>query len=368
MSLVRAAVLEPGAREVVVREVRTPDVLAPGLVRVEVRASGVCHSDLHVVDGDWPAEEPLVLGHEGAGVVTEVGAGVLDVAVGDHVVLSWFAPCRRCADCAQGRAWTCSRTRSLDNRLPDGSSPLTAADGSPLAPFLGLGAFASEVVVAESAVVAVPREVPFEVAALIGCSVAPGVGAVVNTAGVRAGQSAVVVGCGGVGLSVVMGLHLVGAAPVVAVDLSEERLATAQRFGAAHVLRGDVEDLPARVRELTGRGAEFAFECIGRPATIEALPDLVAPGGAAVLVGMTSYDATVRIRPFDLADAGKRILGCNYGSSVAQVDFPRLARAFLAGTLPLGDLVGRTVALDEVGSALDDLRAARGLRTVVLHG
>jgi len=252
--------------------------------------------------------------------------------------------------------------------LPDGSSPLTAADGSALAPFLGLGAFASEVVVAESAVVAIPREVPFEVAALIGCSVATGVGAVVNTAGVRAGQSAVVVGCGGVGLSVVMGLRLVGAAPVVAVDLSEERLATARRFGAAHVLRGDAPDLAERVRELTGRGAEFAFECIGRAATIEALPDLVAPGGAAVLVGMTSYDATVRIRPFDLADAGKRILGCNYGSSVAQVDFPRLARAHLAGTLPLGDLVGRTVGLDEVGSALDDLRAARGLRTVVLHG
>ncbi|NIZ90142.1 alcohol dehydrogenase catalytic domain-containing protein [Kineococcus rubinsiae] len=367
MSVVRAAVLEPGAAGVVVREVRTPDALAPGQVRVAVRASGVCHSDLHVVDGDWPAEEPLVLGHEGAGVVTETGAGVLDLEVGDHVVLSWFAPCRRCADCAQGRPWTCSRTRSLENRLPDGSVPSTDLDANPVAPFLGLGAFASEVVVGESAVVRVPREVPFEVAALIGCSVATGVGAVVNTAGVRAGQSAVVVGCGGVGLAAVMGLHLVGAGPVIAVDLSDERLATAGRFGAQHLVRGDVEDLPAAVRELTGRGAEFAFECIGRASTIEGLPDLVAPGGAAVLVGMTAYDTTVRLRPFDLADAGKRILGCNYGSSIAQVDFPRLARAHLAGALPLGDLVGRTVALDEIGSALDDLRAARGLRTVVVH-
>lgn len=365
MSTVRAAVLEPGAPGPRVRDITTPSSLGPGLVRVSLRAAGVCHSDLHVVDGDWPAQEPLVLGHEGAGVVTEVGDGVRDAAVGDHVVLSWFAPCRRCQDCAAGRAWTCSQTRSLDHRLPDGSVPSSTTDGVPAAPFLGLGAFAEEVVVAESAAVRLPREVPFEVAALIGCSVTTGVGAVTNTAGVRPGQSAVVVGCGGVGLAVVMGLHLVGAGPVVAVDLSQERLKAARSFGADHVLRGDVDDLPAAVRELTGRGADVAFEAIGRPQTIEVLPDLVAPGGAAVLVGMTAVDATVRIRPFDLADAGKRILGCNYGSSVPQVDFPRTARAYLSGQLPLDRLVGRTVALDDVGEALADLRAARSLRTVV---
>ncbi|PRY14623.1 zinc-binding dehydrogenase [Kineococcus rhizosphaerae] len=368
MSLVPAAVLDPAAG-LRVEEIATPDDLGPGLVRVAVKAAGVCHSDLHVLDGDWPATEPLVLGHEGAGVVTGTGAGVRDVAVGDHVVLSWFAPCRRCADCARGRPWTCSGTRSLDNRLPDGTVPsVRAADGTPVAPFLGLGAFAAEVVVAESAVVPLPPEVPFEVAALIGCSVATGVGAVTNTAAVRPGDSAVVVGCGGVGLAVVMGLRLVGANPVVAVDLSDERLEAARGFGASHVLRGDDPDLVARVHALTGRGADFAFEAIGRPRTIELLPELVAPGGAGVLVGMTSYDATVTIRPFDLADAGKRLLGCNYGSSIAQVDFPRLARAHLAGNLPLGDLVGRTVPLDDLGSALDDLRAARGLRTVVTFG
>ncbi|WP_432519003.1 zinc-binding dehydrogenase [Kineococcus sp. SYSU DK006] len=367
MPTMTAALLEPGSNSIALREVSTSAALAPTHVRVAVKASGVCHSDLHVVDGDWPTEEPLILGHEGAGVVTEVGADVSDVRVGDHVVLSWFAPCRRCSDCLQGRAWTCARTRSLDNRLPDGSSPLSGADGQVIAPFLGVGAFAPEVVVGESAVVAIPEQVPHEVAALIGCSVATGVGSVTNTAGVRPGQSAVVVGCGGVGLAAIMGLRLVGAGPIIAVDLSQERLDTAQRFGATHLVRGDVEDLPARVREITGRGADYAFEAIGRAATIEALPDLVAPGGAAVLVGMTAYDTTVRIRPFDLADSAKRILGCNYGSSIAQVDFPRLARAYLAGTLPLDQLIGRRACLEEIDCALEDLRAARGLRTVIIH-
>jgi len=338
------------------------------LVRVGLRASGVCGSDLHVADGDWTAEGPLVLGHEGAGVVEEVGPGVGDVRPGDRVVLSWFAPCRRCPNCARGRAWLCRNTRALENTLPDGTTGFAAADGSPVPAFLGLGTFAEAAVVPESAAVKVPDGVPFPVAALIGCAVTTGVGAVVNTAGVRPGDSAVVVGCGGVGQAILLGLGLVGADPIIAVDLSEERLALAQELGATHALRGDDPDLADHIGTITGDGADHAFEAIGKAATLEMLPSLVCRGGQAVVVGMPAEGVTVPLDPFDLADGGKRVLGCNYGSSVPSVDFPRISRLYLSGRLPLDRLVGRTTTLDGVDGALDDLRRAAGLRTVVEQG
>jgi S-(hydroxymethyl)glutathione dehydrogenase / alcohol dehydrogenase len=338
------------------------------LVRVGLRASGVCGSDLHVADGDWSAEGPLVLGHEGAGVVEEVGPGVGDVRPGDRVALSWFAPCRRCPNCARGRAWLCRDTRALENTLPDGSTGFATAEGSPVPAFLGLGTFAEATVVPESAAVKVPDGVPFPAAALIGCAVTTGVGAVINTAEVRPGDSAVVVGCGGVGQAILLGLGLVGADPVVAVDLSDERLALARELGATHALRGDDPDLVDHVRAITSDGADHAFEAIGKAATIGMLPGLLCRGGQAVIVGMPAEGVTVPLDPFDLADGGKRILGCNYGSSVPQVDFPKISRLYLSGRLPLDRLVGRTTTLDAVDGALDDLRRAAGLRTIVRFG
>ncbi len=365
--MVRARVFDGPGRPIGDRELRLAEV-RDDLVRVRLRASGVCGSDLHVADGDWPTEDPLVLGHEGAGVVEELGPGVRDVRPGDRVVLSWFAPCRRCRNCAAGRPWLCQNTRALENTLPDGTMAFASDDGSPVPAFLGLGAFAEATVVPESAAVKVPDGVPFPVAALIGCAVTTGVGAVVNTAGVGPGDAAVVVGCGGVGQAVLVGLALVGADPIIAVDLSEERLALARELGAAHVLRGDDPDLVDHVRSITGDGADHAFEAIGKAATIGLLPSLVCRGGQAVIVGMPAEGVTVPLDPFDLADGGKRILGCNYGSSVPSVDFPRLARLYLSGRLPLDRLVGRTTTLDGVAGALDDLRRAAGLRTVIEHG
>jgi len=334
------------------------------LVRVRIRASGVCHSDLHVVNGDWPAEGPVVLGHEGAGEVEAVGPAVRDVAPGDRVVLSWFAPCRRCRMCASGRAWACAETKSIENALPDGGTPFHRDDGSRVSPYLGLGTFSKAVLVPEAAAVSVPAAVPFPIAAMIGCSVTTGVGAVLNTAGVRPGDSAVVIGCGGVGQAILLGLGLVGAGPIVAVDLSEERLAQARELGATATIRGDEPELVAQVRELTG-GADHAFEAIGLPRTIELLPDLLRAGGTGVIVGMPAVDARASFSPFDLADQGKRILGCNYGSSVPTVDFPRVARLYLAGRLPLDRLVGRMRPLHEAGEALVDLEGAVGLRTIL---
>jgi S-(hydroxymethyl)glutathione dehydrogenase / alcohol dehydrogenase len=338
----RAQILER-AGELRTASLELPDPVGDQ-VRVRLTASGVCHSDLHARDGDWTVPLPLVLGHEGAGIVEAIGPDVRDVAVGESVVLSWFAPCRRCVQCASGRAWLCLRTRALEH-------PSTV-DG--MHAFLGLGTFAEATVVPESAVVAIDPAVPPEVAALIGCSVATGVGAVLNTAGVRAGESAVVVGCGGVGQAILLGLALVGADPIVAVDLSCERREQALALGATVALA-----------EAEGE-FDHAFEAIGRAQTLEALPSLLARGGQGVIVGMPAEGVRISVDPFDLADQGKRIVGCNYGSSVPAVDFPRLARLFLAGRLPLEKLVGRKRGLDEAAAALDDLRDAVGLRTVLV--
>ncbi len=362
-STVRAMVYQAAGEPLVLEEL---ELAAPvgDQVQVRMQASGVCHSDNHVLNGEWPMAGPIVMGHEGAGVVEAVGPLVRDVQVGDHVVLSWFAPCRRCAACASGRAWVCTGTRAMENTLPDGTTPLRRADGSAVAPYLGIGTFAEATVVPESAAIRVPESVPPDVAALIGCAVTTGVGAVVNAAEVRPGDGAVVLGCGGVGQAVVMGLRLVGADPVVAVDLSSSRLETARSLGATHTVRGDDPDLTGTVNAITG-GAAFAFEAIGLPALIEKLPDLVGQGGTAVLVGLTATGATAAFEPAALVDAGKSIVGCNYGNSVPSVDFPRLARLYDAGQLPLDRLVGGEVQLAETNRAFDDLRAAVGLRTVI---
>lgn len=341
----------------------------PGEVLVRMKASGVCHSDMHVLNGDWPMppDNPIVLGHEGAGVVEATGDGVTSVTVGDHVVLSWFAPCQRCNACVSGRPWTCLGTKALDNTLPDGSTPLSRKDGSPVAPFLGVATFGNAAVVPESAVVKIPDQVPFQVAALIGCAVTTGVGAVVNAANVKPGDSAVVIGCGGVGQAIVIGLRLVGAMPIVAVDLSRERRDLVEEFGATHTIDGTDPDLTNTVRELTGGGADFAFEAIGRPATIEQLPDLIRPGGSAVLVGLTATGARAGFDPAALVDQGKSIIGCNYGNAVPQVDFARIASLYLSGQVPLDRLIGRQIELSELNSAFDDLRSGHGLRTVVRY-
>jgi S-(hydroxymethyl)glutathione dehydrogenase/alcohol dehydrogenase len=312
-------------------------------VRVRLTASGVCHSDLHAFNGDWTVPFPLVLGHEGAGVVEAVGPAVRNVAAGDHVVLSWFAPCRRCRACAAGRAWLCTGTRALEH--PGAIAGVHA--------YLGLGTFAEATVVPESAVVAIDPRVPAEVAALIGCSVATGVGAVLNTARVEAGETAVVVGCGGVGQAIVLGLALAGAREIVAVDLSEERRAQALALGATSAVAAAEGEF------------DHAFEAIGRADTLAALPGLLARGGQGVIVGMPAEGVRVAVDPFDLADQGKRLIGCNYGSSVPAVDFPRLADLYLAGRLPLDQLVGRRRRLEEAVGALHDLRDVVGLRTVL---
>jgi S-(hydroxymethyl)glutathione dehydrogenase/alcohol dehydrogenase len=360
-----AAVLPEPGRPLSLEEVQV-DAPKAGEVLVRLLASGVCHSDLHAVEGHWKLPMPLVLGHEGSGVVEEVGPGVHDIAVGDHVVLSWFAPCRRCAYCVSGRAWACTTTRADYCVMEDGTTRLRRLNGDTLFPFLAVGSFARHAVVPESGAVVVPAAVPAAVAALIGCAVTTGVGAVLNTARVPAGSAAVVIGCGGVGLSAVMGLRLAGAHPVVAVDLSDERLAVAEQLGASHTVNG-AGDVRAEVRAIADGGVDYVVEANGSPATVELAVALLRRGGTAVLVGLPPAGVTARLDVLAVVNLGKTIMGCAYGSSVPAVDFPRIAELYLAGRLPIDRLVSDHIVLEDVDAALEAMRRREGVRSVVVY-
>jgi S-(hydroxymethyl)glutathione dehydrogenase/alcohol dehydrogenase len=366
MTSVSAAVLHAPHSPLAIETLALADP-GPGEVRVRYGASGVCHSDLHALDGEWTVPLPLVLGHEGAGTVEALGPGVTGLAVGDTAVLSWRYACGHCRACVRGRSWACSETRINDSTLDDGTLRLRRDDGTEVYQYLSVGTFAEAAVVPASAVVPIPASVPFEVACLIGCSVTTGVGAVTNTARVEPGASVVVIGCGGVGLSVVMGAALAGAHPIIAVDVEDAKLEQARNVGATHAVRGD-GDVAAAVEAIVPGGADYAFEAIGLQRTIELMPDLICLGGTAVMVGMTPEDVRVSFSGFGMAEFGHSVLGSNYGSSVAPIDFPRIAALYEAGKLPIDRLITRRVALDEVNSAFDDMRARQGGRAVIVYG
>jgi Zn-dependent alcohol dehydrogenase len=362
---VRAAVLSAPHAPLAIETLELSDP-GPGEVRVRYGASGVCHSDLHCIDGEWTVPLPLVLGHEGAGTVEAVGAGVAGLAPGDTAVLSWRYACGRCRNCSRGRAWACTDTRMGDCTLDDGTLRLRRGDGAEVYQYLSVGTFAEAAVVPASAVVPIPPSVPFEVACLIGCSVTTGVGAVINTAQVEPGTSVCVIGCGGVGLSVVMGAALARAHPIVAVDVEDAKLEQARDLGATHAVRA-AEDVATAVKAIAPSGVEYAFEAIGLQRTIELMPELICLGGVAVMVGMTAEDVRVSFSGFGMSAYGHSVLGSNYGSSVAPIDFPRIAALYAAGLLPIDRLITRRVALDEVNEAFDDMRARRGGRAVILY-
>jgi S-(hydroxymethyl)glutathione dehydrogenase/alcohol dehydrogenase len=365
---VRAAVLEvPGAP--LRLETLQLDPPADGEALVRLEASGVCHSDLHLADGEWGESEPIVLGHEGCGVVEQTGVGVEPTLRGRRVVLNWFAPCLSCAACQAGRQWECSGTAALTNRLPDGSTRLRREDGSEVLPYLGLGTFAEAAVVPAVAAVPVPDDIDPSAAALIGCCVSTGVGAVLKTARVRPGDGVVVYGLGGVGLSVVMGAALAGAGTILAVDRAPEKLERATSVGATAgvVASADDEETRSAVVAATGGGADVAFEAIGLQRTIELTIRSVRAGGTAVLVGMTPYGVRASFDAFDLVDRSVRILGSNYGFTVGALDFPRYAALHLAGRLPIEHLVERRIGLDAVEAAFEAMRRGEGARRVIVY-
>ncbi|MGC9665134.1 zinc-binding dehydrogenase [Planosporangium sp. 12N6] len=332
-----------------------------GQVRVRIRAAGVCHSDLSMLNGTVAAPMPLVLGHEAAGVVTEVGAGVTRVAPGAHVVLNWSPACRRCWFCTHGEPWLCESSGGAA-ATPGGS----AADGTPLHHTLGLGALAAEVVVAENAVIAVPAELPFAEAALLGCAVLTGVGAVGTTARVGAGDAVVVIGLGGVGLSVLLGARAAGAGPVIAVDVSEAKRDLALAAGATDYLVSD-DNLSRAVRALTGgRGADHAFECVGRAATIRAAWRATRRGGQVTVVGMGGKDDLFTVSALEIFASARTLRASVYGSADPDRDIPRLAQAVLDGALDLGPLITHRITLAEAPAAFARMSRGEGARSVVL--
>jgi S-(hydroxymethyl)glutathione dehydrogenase / alcohol dehydrogenase len=362
---VRAAVIDRPGTPLVIEDL-TLDGPREGEVRVRMLASGVCHSDLHVRDGDWERPGPIVLGHEGAAVVDELGPGVTGLRTGQLVALTWYAPCLRCGACQAGRQWLCSNSPSVTHRMVDGTTRLHRPSGDDVLAYLSIGTFAEAQVVPETAAVPLPDGISPEVAALIGCCVSTGVGAVVKTAGVEPGSSVVVFGLGGVGLSVVMGAVLAGASRIVAVDRMESKLAVAAELGATHgIVATTGPDTVAALRDATDGGPDYAFEAIGLQATVEQAIEVLPPGGTAVLVGLTPFGVRASLEVFPFVDGSRRILGSNYGYAVAAIDFPRYAELHLAGRLPIDRLIDRRIELDGIEDAFGRMRRGEGLRSVV---
>lgn len=367
---IRGAVLDrPG---VPVRiETLDLDPPGPGEVRVRMAAAGVCHSDLHVRDGEWEREGPIVLGHEGSAVVEALGSGVAEthpgLRIGGLVALAWLIPCGTCRACRSGQVWSCSKSPSYTHRMPSGHAATHRADGSGVLTYCAIGTFADRQNVPAAAAIPMPEGTPPEVAALIGCCVTTGVGAATKTAEVRPGSSVAVIGLGGVGLSCIMGAALAGATRIVAVDRVPGKLELARTVGATHgLLAGpDAAETVAALRELTDGGPDTCFEAIGLPATIETAIACLPTGGTAVLVGMTPFGVRASFEPFPFVDGGRRILGSNYGSADPAADFPRYAALHLAGRLPADRLVTGRTGLDGIEDAFGAMRRGEGVRTIV---
>lgn len=367
---IRAGVLDrPG---VPVRiEMLELDPPGPGEVRVRMAAAGVCHSDLHVRDGEWDREGPIVLGHEGSAVVEELGEGVAagypSLRVGGLVALAWLIPCGDCRSCRAGRVWSCSASPSYTHRMPSGRAAIHRSGGEDVLTYCAIGTFADRQNVPAAAAIPMPDGTPSEVAALIGCCVTTGVGAATKTAEVAPGSSVVVIGLGGVGLSCVMGAALAGAARIVAVDRVASKLDLARSVGATDgLLAGaDGAETLAAIRDMTDGGPDTCFEAIGLAATIETAIACLPTGGTAVLVGMTPFGVRASFETFPFVDGGRRILGSNYGSADPAIDFPHYAALHLAGRLPAERLVTGRTTLDGIEDAFAAMRRGEGVRTMV---
>jgi S-(hydroxymethyl)glutathione dehydrogenase/alcohol dehydrogenase len=363
-------------KAVVFRDPSTPieftdvDLAGPkrGEVRVKIAAAGVCHSDLHVKRGDWDAPAPLVMGHEGSGVVVELGQGVTSLAVGDHVVLSWVPPCGECRYCRSGHEARCQKVATEvapKGVLFDGTSRLSK-DGETLHHYLGVSSFAEEVVVPASGAVKVRDDAPLDAIAVVGCAVATGVGAVVNTAAVEPGATVAVIGCGGVGLNVVQGAKLAGAERIIAIDVLADKTALAVQFGATDRINAADGDAVELLFDLLPDGVDYAFDAIGHTATTEQAIRMLGLGGAAVVVGLPKTGARASFEPLVLAEADQRILGSNYGSVRPSIDIPALVDRYMDGQLKLDPLIWARRPLSEAADAFKDLESGAALRTLLI--
>ena len=337
------------------------EVLPPGPtdVTVKIEATGVCHSDLHAMNGSLPQTAPFVPGHEGAGVVTEVGSAVTGLAVGDHVVIAWSPPCGHCVNCVQRHA----PHLCVQIMFAIAGTPRFTRAGTDLFGMAGMGTFAEYLTVPQEAAVKIDADIPFDIASLIGCGVSTGVGAAINTAKVRPGSSVVVFGCGGVGISAIQGARVAGAAVIVAVDLVEAKHETAKRLGATHACTPD--DLAALQAELTGDGFDYSFEAIGLPVTMRAAYDAIRRGGTACVIGVGGMDQMVSFNAFELFFSEKTFMGSYYGSVDVRADFHRLLALWKAGQLDLEGMISKRTTLDGINDAFTALKNGEVIRSVI---
>ena len=355
---VRGVVALGKGQPVELTTVLVPDP-GPGEALVAVQACGVCHTDLHYREGGIGDDFPYLLGHEAAGVVEAVGEGVTGVAPGDFVILNWRAVCGQCRACRRGRPWYCFATHNATQKM-------TLADGTPLSPALGIGAFASKTLVAAGQCTKVDPSVPAEVAGLLGCGVMAGLGAAINTAPVTRGDSVAVIGCGGVGDAAVLGAQLAGAVTIIAVDIDPRKLEWARQFGATHVINSRETDPVAAIRELTGgNGADVVIEAIGRPETYEQAFFARDLAGTVVLVGVPTPEMRLELPLLEFFGRGGALKSSWYGDCLPERDFPMLISLYLQGRLPLDKFVSETISLEQVESAFAKMERGEVLRSVV---
>jgi alcohol dehydrogenase len=342
----------------------------PGEVLVEIEAAGLCHSDLSVIDGARPRPMPMVLGHEASGTVREVGPGVHDLGPGDHVVFSFVPSCGRCLPCATGRPALCEggARANTAGTLLSGACRFGDAEGRKLHHHLGVSAFSRYTVAAQESLVRIDPEVPFETAALFGCAVMTGVGAVVNTARVEPGTGVAIFGLGGVGLSAVMGARAAGAYPVVAVDLNPKKLDLAARVGATHTVDATDGDPADAVRDLTGGGAHCAIESVGNERVLIQAYRATRRGGTTVTIGLPHPGRQFTVPAVSLVAEERTVKGSYMGSSVPRRDIPRFLALYRAGLLPVDLLLSRTIELAEINRAFDALATGEAVRQVVRFG
>ncbi len=333
----------------------------PGQVRIRVRAAGVCHSDLSARNGGLPQPVPAILGHEAAGDVIEVGDGVVGLAVGDRVIASWLPPCGGCPSCLRGEPFLC-----MAHVIAAYIEPRFLVGQTPAFGMAGCGAFAQEMVVPQEGAVKISGDVPHEVAALVGCGVMTGVGAVINTAKVEPGATVAVIGCGGVGIAAIQGAALSGASVIVGVDTVESKHEAARRFGATHAAHPD--QLAGLSAELTGgEGFDYAFEVVGTPQTIRAAWAAARRGGTVVVVGAGRPDQQVEFTAFELLFDGKKLLGSLYGGADVRRDYARLLGLWRAGRLDLEGMITQRIRLDDIDHALAALGQGDVIRQVIIH-
>lgn len=357
----KAAVCHSFGEPLVIEDIEIAEP-GPGEIKVRMAAVAICHSDIHYAEGAWGGDLPAVYGHEAAGTVEQIGIGVNDLAVGDFVVVTLIRSCGHCYHCSRGNRTICEHEFPLDV-----NGPLSYADGKPIKQSMRTGAFAEYITIDRSQAAKVPSDVRRECAALLGCGVITGLGAVTNTAQIPAGSTVAVIGTGGVGLNSIQGAALAGARTIVALDIAEGKRQTAIEFGATHTVDPSANDAKDQVLAATdGRGADFVFVTVGAPQAYDSSTSYLAPGGTVVYVGMPPVGSMTSLEPLSVADYQHKVMGSSMGSTHVQHDIPALVKLYKQGRLKLDELVSNTYPLEQINEAIAEVKKGDVLRNVIV--